>query len=88
MRTRILLSTGIVGAALLAAGCSKKEPEQTTPEQAAGAKADTTTAQAGAAVDTAAGAAGAYGDTTAAAAVMPDTTGAGAAVDSVKRDSM
>jgi hypothetical protein len=84
MRGRRWMSAGVVGAAILIAGCSKSEPGETTPEQAAGAKADTAAAQAGAAVDTAATAAGAYGDTTAAAAgaAQDSARAAGAAADS------
>jgi hypothetical protein len=100
MRTRMLLSAGMVGAALLIIGCSKSGPGETTPEQAAGAKADTTTAAAGAAQDSAT-AATPYGDSTGAAVrdsaipvvpdtttPMPDTTGVGAGADSVRSDSM
>lgn len=104
MGTRALLSAGMMGAALLILGCSKSEPEQATPEQAAGAAADTTSAAAGAVGDSAAAygdstaaAAGAVADTAAAAAgavqdsaaaQVPDTTGLGAGVDSVRPDSM
>ena len=101
MRTRAVLSAGIVGAAILVIGCSKSQPGETAPEQAAGAKADTTTAAAGAAQDSATAAAGAYGDSAAAATpdtsagtpdttglVTPDTTGFGAGADSVRSDSM
>ena len=87
MRTGTLVGAGIVAAVILASGCSKSEPEQVTPEQAAGAKADSAAAQAGAAVDTAATTAGAYGDTTAAAAnAARDSAGAvGATADSTMR---
>jgi hypothetical protein len=63
MRTRSLFSLGMMGA-LLVLGCSKSEPGETTPEQAAGATADTTTAAAGAARDSVTAAEGAYGDST------------------------
>ena len=86
MGTRALLSAGMMGAALLVLGCSKSEPEQATPEQAAGAAADTTTAAAGAAADTSAASTGAVQDS--AAAQVPDTTGLGAGADSVQPDSM
>jgi uncharacterized protein YcfL len=76
----------MMGAALLVVGCSKSEPEQATPEQAAGAAADTTTAAAGAAADTSAASTGAVQDS--AAAQVPDTTGLGAGADSVQPDSM
>ena len=104
MSTRALLRAGMMGAALLVVGCSKSEPEQATPEQAAGAAADTTSAAARAVGDSAAAygdstaaAAGAVADTAAAAAgavqdsaaaQVPDTTGLGAGVDSVRPDSM
>jgi uncharacterized protein YcfL len=86
MSTRALLRAGMMGAALLVVGCSKSEPEQATPEQAAGAAADTTTAAAGAAADTSAASTGAVQDS--AAAQVPDTTGLGAGADSVQPDSM
>jgi hypothetical protein len=102
MRTRTLLSLGLTGAAILTMACSKSGPGETTPEQAAGAKADTTTAAAGAAQDSATAATPAYVDSTAAAgandSVIPvvpdtttattDTTGLGAGADSVRSDSM
>ena len=75
MGTRALLSAGMMGAALLVLGCSKSEPEQTTPEQAAGAAGDTTSAAAGAVQDSVTAAEGAYRDSTAAAA---DTAAAAA----------
>jgi hypothetical protein len=84
MSTRMLLSAGIIGAAMLGAGCHKSQPGETTPEQAAGEPRDTARATAGAARDSAAAAAGAYRDTAAAAAGaardtaaagLPDTTG-------------
>jgi hypothetical protein len=79
MRTRGLLSAGMVGAAMLVVGCSKKEPEQTTPEQAAGQAADTTRAAAGAVKDSATAAEGAYRDSAAAAAGAVSDTAAAAA---------
>jgi hypothetical protein len=102
MRTKTLLSLGLTGTAILVVACSKSGPGETTPEQAAGAQADTTTAAAGAAQDSTAAATGAYGDSTAAAGVRdsvipvvpdtttatPDTTGVGAGADSVRSDSM
>jgi hypothetical protein len=79
MGTRALLSAGMMGAALLVLGCSKSEPEQATPEQAAGAAADTTSAATDAPRDSATAAGGAYGDSTAAAAgAVADTTAAAA----------
>jgi hypothetical protein len=56
----------MVGAALLVMGCSKPEPAETAPEQAAGQARDTATVGAGAAQDSTMAAQGAYGDTTAA----------------------
>src|SRR6476659_7566841 len=79
MRTRGLLSAGMVGAAMLAMGCSKKEPEQTTPEQAAGQPADTARAAAGAVQDSATAAEGAYRDSSAAASRTARDSAAGAA---------
>src|SRR5215208_6360878 len=79
MRTQRLLSAGMVGAAMLAMGCSKKEPEQTTPEQAVGQAADTTSAAAGAARDSATAAEGAYRDSAAAASRTARDSAAGAA---------
>jgi hypothetical protein len=79
MRPRGLLSAGMVGAAMLAMGCSKKEPEQTTPEQAAGEPRDTARATAGAARDSATATEGAYRDTAAAATGAAADTAAGAA---------
>jgi hypothetical protein len=74
MGTRMLVSGGLVAVALLVLGCSKSQPGETTPEQAAGAKADTTTAAASPAQDSTAAAAGAYRDSTTAAG---DTAAAG-----------
>jgi PBP1b-binding outer membrane lipoprotein LpoB len=81
MRTRALVSAGMVGAALLVMGCSKSEPAETAPEQAAGQAPDTTTVGAEAARDSTRAAQGAYGDATAAgdtsAAAVQDTAAAG-----------
>jgi hypothetical protein len=87
---------------MLVVGCSKSGPGETAPEQAAGAKPDTTTTGAGAAQDSTTAATGAYGDSTTSAtpsdSVIPvvqdttstttDTTGMGAGADSVRSDSM
>ena len=83
MRTRALLSAGLVGAAMVGAmlsmGCSKKsEPGETVPETAAGAAADTA-GQAGAARDSMAAAEGAYRDSAAAASRAARDSAAGAA---------
>ena len=67
MRTRTLLSAGMLGAAMVVMGCSKSEPEQTTPEQAAGEAADTMTAGADAVQDSVTAAEGAYRDSATAA---------------------
>ena len=67
MRTRGLLSAGMVGAAMLVMGCSKSEPEQTTPEQAGGQAADTATVGVGAVQDSVTAAEGAYRDSVTAA---------------------
>jgi hypothetical protein len=66
MRTRSLLSAGMMGA-LLVLACSKSEPAETAPETAAGAAPDTTTADAGAARDSVTAAEGAYRDSAVAA---------------------
>ena len=62
-----MMGAGIAVAMILASGCNKKEPEQATPEQAAGqAPADTNSANPAPAKDTTAATPGAYSDTTAA----------------------
>ncbi len=78
MRTRAWLSAGLVGAAMLGIGCSKKDSRGTVPETAAGmqptrrrqraGRQDSISAAEGAYRDTAAAAAGAAGDSAAAAA--------------------
>jgi hypothetical protein len=84
MRTRMIVSAGIVGAAMLGIGCHKSQPGETTPEASAGRTADTAATRAGAAGDTVAARAGPYGDTAAAAAGAARDSAAttGAAVDS------
>ena len=84
MRTRAILSAGMVGAAMLAMGCSKSEPEQTTPEQAAGQAADTARAGADAARDSVTAAEGAYRDSVAAEGAYRDSA---AAASRAARDS-
>jgi len=83
-----LMGAGMAAAVLLASGCSKSEPEQATPEQAAGqAPTDTNSAHpATAQQDTTAATPGAYGDTTSASTGgYPSDTSAPA--DSVRPDS-
>ena len=67
MRRGTLVGAGIVAAVILVSGCNKSEPEQATPEQAAGqAPTDTNSAHPATAQDTTATTPGAYGDTTSA----------------------
>ena len=84
MRTRALLSAGMMGAVMLVMGCSKSEPEQTTPEQAGGQAADTAMAGAGAVQDSVTAAEGAYRDSAAAAAAYRDSA---VAAEGAYRDS-
>lgn len=82
-----MMGAGIAVAMILASGCNKKEPEQATPEQAAGqAPADTNSANPAPAKDTTAATPGAYSDTTAASpGAYPSDSSAPA--DSVRPDS-
>ncbi len=64
---------------MLGMGCSKKEPEETVPETAAGEAVDTATAAAAAAQDSITAAEGAYRDTAAAAAGAAGDSAAAAA---------
>ncbi len=83
-----MMGAGIALAVILTSGCNKSEPEQATPEQAAGqAPTDTNSANpATAQQDTTAATPGAYGDTTSASTgAYPSDTSAPA--DSVRPDS-
>ena len=81
---RSLLSTGMLGAVMLVVGCSKSEPEQTTPEQAAGQPADTVRAGADAVRDSITAAEGAYRDSVTAAGAYRDSA---TAAEGAYRDS-
>jgi len=82
-----LMGAGVIAAVILVSSCSKSEPEQATPEQAAGqAPTDTNSAHPATAQDTTAATRGAYGDTTAASTgAYPSDSSAPA--DSVRPDS-
>jgi|SRR5690348_15298094 hypothetical protein len=90
MRTRAMLSAGLVGVALLGLGCHKnQDTSQPSPEASAGAK-DTAAAAVKTAPDSTAATVGAYGDSAAARAdtamgAMQDT--AAAATPTMPADS-
>lgn len=83
-----LMGAGIAAAVILASGCNKKEPEQATPEQAAGqAPADTNSANPAPAKDTTAATPGAYNSDTTAASPGAYPSDTSAPADSVRPDS-
>ena len=83
-----MMGAGIALAVILTSGCNKKEPEQATPEQAAGqAPTDTNSAHPATAQDITAASPGAYNSDTTAASTGAYPSDSSAPADSVRPDS-